>query len=280
MESGGSSSLGLSKKGKKTERNRRAWTPVEEKVLIGLMKELVANGWKKENGFKPGYLLKLEAVMMKSLPGTDIRASPHITSRITIWKRFHGSLQTMLNNNSGIGFNAEIGLLDCHDTCWDLIVKVDPNATNMRYKALPFYDDWNEIFGMDRSNGRAAEDVADAANAIHSEDTPTKVCGKKRSAVESSPADRVCDVIDQFCRANDNRFDSLVHVIGYEYTLGSARKELPKVLAGIPELTEDERIDAAHMFAKNPECLEMFMGMADESRARYVHRLLNGHLKM
>ncbi|KAL8461065.1 hypothetical protein ACS0TY_032520 [Phlomoides rotata] len=106
MESGGSSGLGLSKKGKKTERNRRAWTPAEEKVLIGLMKVLVANGWKMENGFKPGYLLKLKAGMMKSLPGTDIRASPHITSRITIWKRFHGSLQTMLNNNSGIGMSA------------------------------------------------------------------------------------------------------------------------------------------------------------------------------
>ncbi|KAL8519380.1 hypothetical protein ACS0TY_010352 [Phlomoides rotata] len=56
MESGGSSSLGLSKKGKKTEKNRRAWTSSEEKVLIGLMKELVANGWKMENGFKPGSL--------------------------------------------------------------------------------------------------------------------------------------------------------------------------------------------------------------------------------
>ncbi|KAL8513270.1 hypothetical protein ACS0TY_019465 [Phlomoides rotata] len=61
MESGGSSSLGLKKKGKKTDRNRRAWTPVEEDVLVGLMKDLVAKGWKTENGFKPGYLLKLEA---------------------------------------------------------------------------------------------------------------------------------------------------------------------------------------------------------------------------
>ncbi|KAL8552374.1 hypothetical protein ACS0TY_001171 [Phlomoides rotata] len=279
------------------------------------MKELIANGWKTENGFKPGYLLKLEAGMLKTLPGTDIRASPHITSRVTIWKRFYGSLQTMLNNNSGIGLNADTGLLDCHDNCWDLIVKADPNATNMRYKAWPFYDYWNEIFGIDRANGRAAEDVADAANAILSEDAPNlrdhagdppdqipghnpadmdfvcessgvdnsaaaKYCGKKRSDVESSPADRVCDVIGQFCRASDNRFDSLVHVIGYESTLGSARKEFPKVLAGIPELTEDERVDAAHMFAKNPDCLEMFMGMVDESRARYVYRLLNGHLKM
>ncbi|KAL8519684.1 hypothetical protein ACS0TY_010568 [Phlomoides rotata] len=84
MESGGSSSLGLKKKGKKTDRNCCAWTPVKEIVLVGLMKDLMAKGWKTENSFKPGYLLKLEVGMVKMLSGTDIRANPHITSRITI----------------------------------------------------------------------------------------------------------------------------------------------------------------------------------------------------
>ncbi|KAL8511872.1 hypothetical protein ACS0TY_018346 [Phlomoides rotata] len=211
------------------------------------MKELVANGWKTENGFKPDYLLKLEAGMLKSLPGTDIRASPHITSRITIWKRFHSSLQTMLNNNFGIGLNADTGLIDCHDNCWALIVKDD------------------------RANGRAAEDVADAANVILSEDAPN-LCDHAGDPPDQIPGQNPADMdfvsespgVDnsaaaKFCRASNNRFDSLVHIIGYESTLGLARKELPKVLAGIPELTEDERIDAAHMFAKNPDCLEMFM---------------------
>ncbi|KAL8516775.1 hypothetical protein ACS0TY_015148 [Phlomoides rotata] len=87
MESGGSSSLGLKKTGRKNDRNRRSWTPVEENVLVELMKGLVAKGWKTENGFKPGYLLKLEVEMMNKLPGTDIRANPHITSLITIWKK-------------------------------------------------------------------------------------------------------------------------------------------------------------------------------------------------
>ncbi|KAL8530466.1 hypothetical protein ACS0TY_007490 [Phlomoides rotata] len=300
MESGGSSKFGLSKKGKKTDRNRRAWTLVEEIVFIGLMKDLVANGWKMENGFKPGYLLKLEAGMLKSLSGTDNRASPHITSRITIWKKIHVSMNiddmnTILNNVL-------------------LILKADPNTTNMCFKTWPLYDDWNEIFGMDRVNDRAAEDVVDDVNGIRNENAPglgdhvgdptdhvpvetpadmdfvsesptvdnstaTKVCGKKRSAGESSTADRLCDVIGQFCRTSDNRFNNLVQVIGYESTLGGARKELPKVWAGIPELTKDERIDVAHIFAKNADCLEMFLGMADESRTRYVHRLLDGNLK-
>ncbi|KAL8497176.1 hypothetical protein ACS0TY_020748 [Phlomoides rotata] len=256
-------------------------------MLVGLMKDLVAKGWKMENDFKPGYMLKLEAGMLKNLPGTDIRASPHITSRITIWKKFHGSLQTMLNNNSDIGFNATIGLVQCHNECWDRIVNADPNATNMRFQTWPLYDDWNEIFRMDHANGRAAEDAVDAANGIHNEIViMLKILQTMHQLTLlqtwTSQANllRLCDVKGQFCRASDNRFNNLVQVIGYEFTIGGARKELPKVLAGIPELTEDERIDAAHMFAKNTDCLEMFLGMADGSRVRYAHCLLDGHLKM
>ncbi|KAL8543524.1 hypothetical protein ACS0TY_004173 [Phlomoides rotata] len=104
-------------------------------MLVDLMKGLMPKGWKTKNGFKSGYLLKLETGMMNKLSGMDIRAKPHITSRITIWKKIHGSLQTMLKGNSGIGFNPTTGLLDFHDECWDRIVKVDPNATNMRFKA-------------------------------------------------------------------------------------------------------------------------------------------------
>ncbi|KAL8501988.1 hypothetical protein ACS0TY_021210 [Phlomoides rotata] len=246
-------------------------------MLVGLMKDLVAKGWKMENGFKPGYMLKLEAGMLKNLPGTDIRASPHITSRITIWKKFHGSLQTMLNNNSDIGFNATIGLVQCHNECWDRIINADPNATNMRFQTWPLYDDWNEIFRMDHANDPtdhapvdtpADMDFASESPAVDNS-TTIKVSGKKRVVGESSTADRLCDVKGQFCRASDNRFNNLVQVIGYESTIGGARKELPKVLAGIPELTEDERIDAAHMFAKNTDCLEMFLGMADGSRSPF-----------
>ncbi|KAL8457185.1 hypothetical protein ACS0TY_035146 [Phlomoides rotata] len=113
MESGSSTSLGLKKNGKKTDWNHRTWTLMEELWLVDLMKDLVTNGWRSENRFKPGYLQKLEAGMMRKLPGTDIRVVPHITSRITIWKKFHGSLQTMLTGNSGIGFNMATHM--CYD---------------------------------------------------------------------------------------------------------------------------------------------------------------------
>lgn len=40
----------------------------------------------------------------------------------------------------------------------------------MRYKSWPYYEVWQEIFGKDRANGEAAEDLLDAYNAIGEED--------------------------------------------------------------------------------------------------------------
>ncbi|KAL8492839.1 hypothetical protein ACS0TY_024148 [Phlomoides rotata] len=101
--------------------------------------------------------------MVRKLPGTDIRAVPHITSRITMWKKSHGSLQTMLAGNSGIGFNtATVDFVQDH---------ADPNAINMRYKSWPLFEDWKEIFGMERANGAVAEDVMQAVNNLESGQT-------------------------------------------------------------------------------------------------------------
>ncbi|KAL8523560.1 hypothetical protein ACS0TY_013507 [Phlomoides rotata] len=100
----------------------------------------------------------------------------------------------------------------------------------MRCKLWPLYEDWNEIFGMDRANGRATEDILDAANGIRNESDPDlgehvvnptltppdeaqvdmdvasetpgvdnsvapKIAGKKRGVSDSMMADRLCDVL-------------------------------------------------------------------------------------
>ncbi|KAL8547078.1 hypothetical protein ACS0TY_006706 [Phlomoides rotata] len=124
MESGGNSSIGLKKNGKKIDRTRRSWTPVGELVLVDLIKELLTKQWRTKNGFKPGRLLKLESGMMRKILGTDIRDTPHIAFRIAIWKKFQRSLQTMMCGNSGIGFNSSTSVIDYHNDAWASIVKV------------------------------------------------------------------------------------------------------------------------------------------------------------
>ncbi|KAL8487726.1 hypothetical protein ACS0TY_024162 [Phlomoides rotata] len=148
-------------KGKKTDRTRRPWIDGEEKILLDKLVELVGKGWKTDNGFKPGYQLKLERMMLKSIPNTDICATPHINSKIIMWKRSYGSLRTILIDSSGVGFNTTTHLLDCDDDQWARAVK-DPFAANMRYKTWPMYNTWIEIFGNDRATGKTGEELYEA----------------------------------------------------------------------------------------------------------------------
>lgn len=101
-------SLGSTEQGQSSRKKRgpprRVWTSKEDQNLIIALKQLVADGEKSDNGFKPNYLAKLEAAMKKKDPYTDLKGNPHINSKITAWKRNYHSLTGVLSK-SGVGFN-------------------------------------------------------------------------------------------------------------------------------------------------------------------------------
>lgn len=76
---------------------RRSWTDREEAVLMVAMKELVARGWKSDNGFRGGYLSKVEEWMQKEFPRMDLKANPHIQSKLTAVKKCYNSLVKILD---------------------------------------------------------------------------------------------------------------------------------------------------------------------------------------
>ncbi|XP_011100998.1 protein ALP1-like [Sesamum indicum] len=63
---------------------RRVWTTLEEECLIAALRNLVVTGWKCENGFRNGYLGQLEAYILKHFPHSNIKADPHITSKLHV----------------------------------------------------------------------------------------------------------------------------------------------------------------------------------------------------
>ncbi|KAL2243988.1 UNVERIFIED_CONTAM: hypothetical protein Sindi_0516800 [Sesamum indicum] len=66
--------------------HRRMWTTLEEECLVAGLRNLLVTGWKCENGFRNGYLSQLEAYIARSFPNADIKADPHITSKLHVWK--------------------------------------------------------------------------------------------------------------------------------------------------------------------------------------------------
>lgn len=92
------------------------------RILIATLKELAANGWKFDNGFRVGYLVRAREPIKREFPKTDILPHPHMYSKITTWKMNYGSLMMMLNH-SGIGFDGD-HKIKCDDEQWAQFVKV------------------------------------------------------------------------------------------------------------------------------------------------------------
>ena len=100
------------------------WTVREEEILAACLIDLVARGWKSDNGFRAGYLGRIEDVIRKEFPNTDIKGQPHVTSKLTAWKKSYTSLGKILAR-SGVGFNSDNEYkIECDDDQWEAIVMV------------------------------------------------------------------------------------------------------------------------------------------------------------
>ncbi|KAL8493375.1 hypothetical protein ACS0TY_024549 [Phlomoides rotata] len=91
------------------------------------------DGWKAENGFKAGFQRELEKGMRKILPSTDIVVSPHINSKIHVWKKKYSALSDVMSK-SGIGEIRDkyiLRNLDAHNEVDDISIR-KPSQSRMK----------------------------------------------------------------------------------------------------------------------------------------------------
>uniref|UniRef100_A0A803N970 DDE Tnp4 domain-containing protein n=1 Tax=Chenopodium quinoa TaxID=63459 RepID=A0A803N970_CHEQI len=126
-------------------RNKRFWTAQEDEVLVEALSELAVDPhWRCENGFRSGYMVRLEEVIGKALPGCGLKATPHIDSRIkTLGAKFR-AISQMLNTS---GFS-------------------HPNCKNLYGISFPHFHELEKIYGKDYATGKPAEGFADAVNNL------------------------------------------------------------------------------------------------------------------
>ncbi|KAL8499280.1 hypothetical protein ACS0TY_022311 [Phlomoides rotata] len=229
---------------RKTDKTRRIWSAREEQVLLAALKDLVAHGWKSDNGFRTGYLVRCENAMKVAFPNTDLLATPHITSKITSWKKSYGNIVTA--QSSGVGFNMTTGELDCTDEQSDATVRRDPTMCTMRNKQWPMFNDWAEVFGKDRATGFGGEDVVEAyveddnqrgkrktdmkedqgeSNVEYTKkDCVTTTSGKKQKSRSEILESSVTTVVGEFFKSTGERLETIAQRIGYDKDIGTARK--------------------------------------------------------
>ncbi|KAL7250081.1 hypothetical protein ACSBR1_012140 [Camellia fascicularis] len=72
---------------RKKGKPRRFWNHREELFLITTMKDVAASNprWKLDNNqFRTGFYNECEKKILSAFPGTDLRATPHIDSKIKL----------------------------------------------------------------------------------------------------------------------------------------------------------------------------------------------------
>ncbi|KAH7837589.1 hypothetical protein Vadar_015569 [Vaccinium darrowii] len=147
----------------KEKQSRMLWTLKEEEVLLVYMLEEFKDGIKRraENGFRSGFFGAVEILFHKMLPGTTIRATPNIESKVKNWKEKYGLLADM-QRLSGLSWNHDTNsvIVDLPDV-WEEYVKFHPKANGMNGRAFPMYLSWQIIFEKDRATGGMAEDPAE-----------------------------------------------------------------------------------------------------------------------
>ncbi|KAK8482303.1 hypothetical protein V6N11_047134 [Hibiscus sabdariffa] len=109
-------------------------------------------------------------MLATKLPTAQIRANPHIESRVKLLKRQYNALSEMLNIGSGFGWNEEEKCLTAPKDVFDDWVRSHPIVVGLRNKSFPFFDDLAQIFEKERATGAAAETTADAVENLVVED--------------------------------------------------------------------------------------------------------------
>ncbi|XP_057798099.1 uncharacterized protein LOC131014226 isoform X2 [Salvia miltiorrhiza] len=310
----GSNGTTLSGRVNKTTQKRRSWSTREEEVLIAALKELVAQGWKSDNGFRAGYLSKLEEAMRKDFPTTDLKGMPHINSKVTTWKKTYYSLWNILKT-SGVGFNVDgKHMIDCDDEQWENFVRVDNSVSNYRKKSWPLLEDWKIIFGKDRATGDEAEDLMEAShemyrkldtsqpnadddyrvsledlfengeagdNVSHTQVHEESVTAEKevrgcgkKRRRSATFDDRFFEALHEINRGTETRLDTISSKMGYDYDISKARKEVFAQLSAIPGLSKMEKFELTDLLAKEVERLDVFSSLPDDAKEDYVHYLL------
>ncbi|XLR11293.1 hypothetical protein S83_039231, partial [Arachis hypogaea] len=122
--------------------------------------ELTTTSWKCDNGtFKSGYGKHLKKMLHEKIPGCDLKANPHIESRVKLLKRQYFAIVKMMGTaGSEFGWNDKDKMIVSH-----------LNATGLYNKLFSHFEELGIAFGRDRAQGGNAENVTQAVATMEAE---------------------------------------------------------------------------------------------------------------
>ncbi|KAL5747200.1 hypothetical protein ACOSQ2_024497 [Xanthoceras sorbifolium] len=99
----------------------------------------------------------MEKALNHICPGSNLKANPHLESKLKKWKKNYSTIYDMINT-SGFAWNDVKKCIEVDSNeAWESYVKHHSSASEWRNKPYPIFDRLSNIFGKDRATGKGAE---------------------------------------------------------------------------------------------------------------------------
>ncbi|KAH6783242.1 hypothetical protein C2S52_008201 [Perilla frutescens var. hirtella] len=269
----------------KSEKTRRTWTLREEHKLIIALKEVVARGWKCDNGFRTSYLGVLEQLMQQAIPGNDLKVEPHIISKIHVWKK---------------------KIMDLYPRCFLGVVLVGMKAhTLLKWTMMKYGLTMLRLIAMQEQcdishdpyikiGVKYLEKIEQLLNMLKPLLMLCKICctRMKRACtpqlrmIMSNLLHRIkmmkLEMILCACLVKElvqvQRMDELVQRIGFEHDASMSRKKVYEALDNMSHLSDEEQIYVAKYLCNNTKDLDLLFSLPDEKRVVMVRMIISGKI--
>ncbi|KAL5757110.1 hypothetical protein ACOSQ2_021856 [Xanthoceras sorbifolium] len=291
MESIGTSENVMQGKSKQ----RRAWTIFDEKSFLTVLEDFVANGKRCDTGnFKAGSLAQMEKALNQICPASNLKANPHLESKLKKWKKKYSTIYDMMNTN-GFAWNDVKKCIEVDSNeAWESYVKLQLyHYLNGGTNHTLYLTDLLIFFGKDHANGKGAEvpsemmvdigndegdDVIEDASpiSINKESNNSRSTQGKRKRRSSNDGALVSILND-----DPVMMVLLCSCVCYEGTTFRNRNEdssdIAKELKDMG-LSPFEQIKSLKFILEKSQNISLFMSLDDEMKNYYADSLLSENM--
>ncbi|KAH7691695.1 Myb/SANT-like domain-containing protein [Dioscorea alata] len=266
---------------KMNKRNNHQWTPTEDKILIECCLELVNQGWRANNGFKPGYLSQLQKWMAEKIPNCKIMGNPHMNSRMRTFKAQFRELKE-IRSQSRFGWDKVNKCITCEDYVWYSWLKSHKEAVGLSNKQFSYFDELAIIFEKDQTTRDEVEFKMSVSSSLKMlAMTPRILHAKEVKGSTKDPTNNSFSKhMERFYDICDEAKQEIGKVATYFQHLNAntvKKTLLYESITKLNGLTKEEIVQAIDKISSDKGQTEsFFLFPDDDARSIYVKSVLDG----
>ncbi|KAI8561258.1 hypothetical protein RHMOL_Rhmol04G0324700 [Rhododendron molle] len=288
-----------------TKGKRRNWSSKEENALIKcVVNELVGEKWRAENGFRGGFFNHVEKELEKFLPGTTLKANPHIDSKVKYWKVTWAKIVDIIAL-SGFGWDDVNKRIVVEKDVWENYEKdratgagvetpaTMGRATNANQSLPTFNDCYIPQFGEDYGAFQNDSPMSPATpttpipptftphSSLPTSTPQTSVPhpnagGTKRKRTRMGDEElSMFASMKNWMTSSDGHMEKMVNCFGYDKELSARRTQVPDELSKL-DITLTEKFKLGAVICQEEQRVDNFYGIKPEERQAYVEAILSG----